>query len=105
MSSIPPSSANLVNSVLQASVSQRQRAVEKDTEEKKQTLLAREQAFLSDQQQNQVEDTLQTENARVRKHDDEESHQQRRHRHRQMPEDSSESTANEDEQTHIDLQA
>ena len=67
----------------------------------------KEQSFLSDQQEHQVEDTLHLENNRVRKHDDEESHQQRRHRHRNLPEDQAQPMEkNEDDDSeHIDLQA
>ncbi|MFA5865107.1 MAG: hypothetical protein WC975_10530 [Phycisphaerae bacterium] len=109
MSTIPPSNANLVTGVVQTTVSQKQRATEKASVEKQLAQQAREQAFLSDQQEHQVEDTLHTEdNIIVRKHNEEESHQQRKHRHRKLPEDNKPSDASDDPQQkpdHIDLQA
>ncbi len=107
MSAIPPSNANLVTGVIQTTVSQKQRATEKAADDTLRDQQAREQAFSTDRQEHQVEDTLQTEDPRVRKHDEEESHQQRRHRHRSLPEDHpAGETPDEDEKTdHIDLQA
>ncbi len=107
MSSIPPSNVNLVAGIAQTSVSQRDRAIEKDTEKNRQQTQFREQTFLSDQQEHQVEDTLHLVNTRVRKHDDEESHQQRQHQHRSLPEDDIGSSDDEtqDSNSHIDLQA
>ncbi len=108
MSAIPPANANLVTGVAQTTVSQRQRATEKASEEKQRAQMTSEQASLSDQQEHQVEDTLHTEDTRVRRHDEEEFHQQRRHRHRQMPEDHSGNDGQEEETAkpeHIDLQA
>lgn len=107
MSSIPPANTNLVTGVVQTTVTQRQRAAEKSADEKQQAQQAREQSFLSDQQEHQVEDTLHAEDPRVRRHDDEESHQQRRHRHRPMPEDNPAGDSQEEtgEPDHIDLHA
>jgi hypothetical protein len=107
MSSIPPSNMNLVTGIVQTTVSQRQRAVEKDSEKNQQAQQAKEQSFLSDEQEHKVEDTLQLDDARVRKHDEEESHQQRKHRHRNMPEDQNPSPDNDEGEKpdHIDLQA
>lgn len=107
MSSIPPSNMNLVTGITQTTVSQRQRAVEKDSEKNQQAQQTKEQSFLSDQQEHQVEDTLQLEDARVRKHDEEESHQQRKHRHRNLPEDQVQPSEDDEGEKpdHIDLQA
>lgn len=107
MSAIPPANANLVSGVIQSAAAQKHRAAEKAGEDIEQSHLAREQSRASDQQEHEVEDTLHTEDTRVRRHDEEESHQQRRHRHRALPEDNqpSDSQDAEDAAAHIDLQA
>ena len=107
MSAIPPSNANLVSGVIQTTVTQKQRAAEKAADETLRARFVVEQASSSDQQEHQVEDTLHAEDNRVRKHDEEESHQQRQHRHRTLPEDNPTGTApdDEDKPDHIDLQA
>jgi hypothetical protein len=108
MSSIPPSNVNYIAGIVQTSFSQKDRAVEKDSEKNRQAQQAKEQTFLSDQQEHEVEDTLRLENTRIRKHDEEESHQQRQHKHRPMPEDNADpspDTPNGDEADHLDLQA
>jgi hypothetical protein len=105
MSSIPP--ANLAGSIAQTAVTQKQRADEKSIDERGKTDQAKEQASLSDRQEHQVEDTQHTEDKRVRRHDDEESHQQR-HRHRKLPEDQQNADGEDEQdesQLHIDLQA
>lgn len=105
MSGIPP--ANLASGIAATTLTQKQRADEKNTEEHQKADQARERANLSDKQKYQVEDTLEAETRGVRRHDDEESHQKRRHKHRKMPEDQQETEEDQtdEEQPHIDLQA
>lgn len=106
MSGIPP--ANIVAGIAQTTVSQKKRTDEKNAEEKQRAAQSKELATLTDQKEHQVEDTILTEDTRVRKHDDEESHQQQQHRHRAMPEDEqtgNETLQDEDAPEHIDLQA
>jgi hypothetical protein len=108
MSAIPPSNANLVTGVVQTTVTQKQRATEKAADDTQRAQQAREQAFSSDQQEHQVEDTLHTEDTIVRRHDEEESHQQGRHRHRHLPEDNpagDDLSDTEPKPDHIDLHA
>ncbi len=106
MSGIPP--ANIVAGIAQTTVSQKKRSDEKNSEETQRSAQSRELLTLTDRKEHQVEDTLLTEDTRVRKHDDEESHQQQKHRHRVLPEDD-QSGKDSDEETedskHIDLQA
>ncbi len=106
MSSIPPANMNLVAGITQTASSQRRQAVEKDSKDRQQAHLVREQTFLDDLQDHQVEDTLQTEDTRIRRQNEEESHQQKKHRHRQMPEDNLDTNSEgPDDSDHIDLQA
>ena len=106
MSAIQPSNTNMVTGVAQTTASQKQRSVEKDSEEKQHNTLVREQDLLSDQQKHQVEDTLHAEDTRVRKNNEEESHQQRKHRHRRLPEDNLPADQQENtDSEHIDLTA
>ncbi len=105
MSGVPP--ANIVTGIVQTAVAQKQSADKKNLEEKQRLSQSREQATLSDQQETQVEDTLETEETIVRRHDEEESHQQQQHKHRTLPEDEQDSSNTEPLSTseHIDLQA
>lgn len=107
MSGIPP--ANIAAGIVQATVSERQRAEEKNVEDRQKAQQAKEQAKLSDQQEHQVEDTLQADGTRVRRHDEEEARRRRRHRYRPLPEDpqdgDDEETNGGEADPHIDLQA
>jgi len=108
MSTIPPANTNLVSGVAQANVPGRQRVTEKNSEDRLQARQTQEQMSRSDEQKNQVEDTLHAEDTRVRKHDEEESHQQKKHQHRRLPEDPQDPTDPEttaEKPEHIDLQA
>jgi len=102
MSSIPPS--NLPASIAQVIVTQRQRAVEEDSEKHQQAEKTREQAAANDLQDHQVKDTDQTDNPRVRRHDEEEARQRNKHK-RKYQDQQSEDQTDQESSEHIDLQA
>jgi len=102
MSSIPP--GNIVGSIAAATVTQKQRADQQDSEEHKQVEQVREQANLSDKEEHQVEDTLETANPKVRRGDQ----QQTRHRKRPRGQGQYQHPDRQDDQRrpdHIDLEA
>ena len=104
MSNIPP--ANIVSSIAQTTVTQKRQADKKNVEERKQAEEYKEQAKLSDQQEHEVEDTLETDGTRVRPHDEVESHEQRKHQARpdgKRFEDDLEEASGE-KAKHIDVQ-
>jgi len=105
MSGIPP--ANIAASIAQATVTEKQNADERRVEDRRKALQAKEQAREADRKEHEVEDTLEAEQQRVRRHDEEESHRQQRHKHRAMPEDGANDDQPEDtdQTSHIDLQA
>ena len=102
MSSIPP--GNIVGSIAATTVTQKQRADQQDSEEHKQLAQAREQANLSDKEEHQVEDTLETANPKVYRGD------QQQTQHRKRPRDQAqyqhlEQQDNDQRPEHIDLEA
>jgi len=101
MSSIPP--PNIAASVAQATIAQRQRAVEEDSEEHQKAEKSREQQAIKDRQEHQVEDADETGNTKVRRHDEEEARQRNRHKQKQQYQQPD--NADEKPPEHIDLQA
>ncbi len=107
MSGIPP--ANIVTGVVQTTVAQQRRAEEKNVEERQKAQQNKEQVKLTDQKEHQVEDTLHTEDTRVKRHDEEESRRRNQYKYSSLPEDepsnSTESDSEESEGHRLDLQA
>jgi len=100
MSSIPP--ANIIGSIAQAAVTQKQRAEEEDSQVHRQTQQTREQAAVSDKQQHQVEDAVETETSKVKRRDEEEGNRRRNRKDQWHYHDAD--TA-DDSTPHIDVQA